>query len=177
MHRRTACSWPCCGAAQWLRRARVGTMAELAISAGRLAWSASTSLGVSVKPYAKATEQVSAFGLPPASAAPVKFGEWEGSVDAGASVNCPVRGKMRRISHTAGHTGTALASLQIVTLCTHSSGTHTECVGHVLPGTVTLSQLGLTCVPRCNVTAATTKQRLSPSTHAHTGSTSSRPLS
>ncbi|CAE7691578.1 unnamed protein product, partial [Symbiodinium sp. KB8] len=121
MHRRTACSWPCCGAAQWLRRARVGTMAELAISAARLAWSASTSLGVSVKPYAKATEQVSAFGLPPASAAPIKFGEWEGSVDAGASVNCP-----------------------IVTLCAHSSGTHTECVGHVLPGTVTLSQLGLT---------------------------------
>ena len=54
-----------------------------------------------------ATVQGSAFGLPPCAAPPVTMGAWVGAVSAGASVNC--------------------AQLSLVA---HSSGTHTECVGH-----------------------------------------------
>lgn len=33
--------------------------------------------------------------------------------------------------------------MQTVTLCPHSNGTHTECVGHALSGGVTLDDIGL----------------------------------
>ena len=72
---------------------------------------------IPVAPYA--TEGPGAFGLPRASAAPVRAGEWVGSVDKGASVNCST-----------------------VTLCAHANGTHTECVGHALGGQVTLQDVG-----------------------------------
>ena len=69
-------------------------------------------LSIPVKPYSAAAEQPCAFGLPPAAASPIC------SVDTGAAVNCP------RLS-----------------LVPHSNGTHTECVGHILPGTVTFADI------------------------------------
>jgi hypothetical protein len=56
---------------------------------------------------------VAAFHLPATTVEPVRAGGWTGAVDAGASVNCP-----------------------LVTACWHGAGTHTECMGHALPGRV-----------------------------------------
>lgn len=70
-------------------------------------------------PYSSA-KALEAFYLPPPKAEPVKFGEWVGAVDAGASVNCP-----------------------ILTCCPHGNGTHTECVAHALPGTLSIVDLVL----------------------------------
>lgn len=67
-------------------------MADAQHSATRqLDYQNATSLAISVKPYEDSSENVSAFSLPQATAEPVKFGAWVASVDAGASVNCPVR--------------------------------------------------------------------------------------
>jgi kynurenine formamidase len=96
---------------------------HLQLTAAGLPWRVDTSAGMSlclpITPYATGGERgPGAFGLPPATAAPVSAGGWVGSVDAGASVNCPT-----------------------VTLVPHANGTHTECVGHALPGRVTLADV------------------------------------
>lgn len=64
----------------------------------------------------------SCFGVPDAAAAPFASGSFSASVgeDGSGSCNCPV----------------------ISSLCAHTNGTHTECVGHVLPaGRVTLEDV------------------------------------
>jgi len=76
-----------------------------------------TSLALDVRP--NATDQPSCFHLPSAIAAPFTTGIFTASVDAGASINCSI----------------------ISSLCPHSNGTHTECVGHVLPGSITLKDI------------------------------------
>ena len=76
-------------------------------------------LSISVNPYLSPLEQVQTFGLPPSTAHPFSIGSFVASVDAGGSVNCPI----------------------VSSLCAHSNGTHTECVGHALPGRVTLSNI------------------------------------
>lgn len=76
-------------------------------------------LSIAVNPYLSPLEQVQTFGLPPSSAQPFRAGSFIASVDAGGSVNCPI----------------------VSSLCAHSNGTHTECVGHALPGKVTLSKI------------------------------------
>ena len=48
------------------------------------------------------------FGAPPASAQPLRLGDFEGAVALGASCNC-----------------------EVITLTPHCNGTHTECVGHL----------------------------------------------
>ena len=75
---------------------------------------------VSIPVRPYAATQVSAFGLPPAAATPLC------SVDGGASVNCP---ELR--------------------FSPHGSGTHTECVGHCLPGCVTLADVPLPASTLC----------------------------
>jgi len=72
-------------------------------------------ISIHCRPYDR--QALSALSLPACSAAPHTAGGWIGSVDRGASVNCPA-----------------------VTLVPHGSGTHTETVGHVLPGTVILGR-------------------------------------
>lgn len=52
---------------------------------------------------------VSAFSLPATEIRPVEIGSWVGSIEKGANVNC-----------------------NIITLCPHGSGTHTECVSHII---------------------------------------------
>jgi len=69
-------------------------------------------------PLQTSAYQTQTFGLPFATSEPVAFGSFVCAVDKGASVNCPT-----------------------MTLCAHSNGTHTECVGHILPGGVTLSDV------------------------------------
>jgi arylformamidase len=68
-----------------------------------------TDISIHCRPYDK--DALSALTLPPCSAAPLSTGGWVGSVDRGASVNCPQ-----------------------LTIVPHGSGTHTEMCGHVLPG-------------------------------------------
>jgi len=75
----------------------------------------------SCKPYSAPDIQTEAFGLPACAASPFQSGSFTCSVDAGASVNCPL----------------------VTSLCPHSNGTHTECVGHVLPSKVTLSDIDI----------------------------------
>lgn len=65
-----------------------------------------------MKPYKGGADQPEAFKLPPATA--VDFC----TVDGGASINCPS-----------------------ATIVAHSNGTHTECVGHALPGRITLADI------------------------------------
>ena len=77
-------------------------------------------LSMAVSPYTPALLQPQTFGLPGATASPFSTGSFTCAVDAGASVNCPV-----------------------VSLCPHSNGTHTECVGHILPGRVTLKDMDI----------------------------------
>jgi len=93
-------------------------------TAGGLAYEADLSspvadLSIPASPYAPPRSQVRTFGLPEPAAAE------DYSVDNGASVNCP-----------------------IATMCFHSCVTHTECVGHLLPGRVTLYDVASanTCV-------------------------------
>ena len=93
---------------------------NLSVTLGGVHWSVDTrgggiDLSIPVRPYADGAEQSSAFGLPPATATLAC------SVDGGASVNCPL----------------------VHSLCAHSNGTHTECVGHALPGHVTLRDTGI----------------------------------
>lgn len=72
---------------------------------------------IPIKPYASSEEQkTQCFHLPAAEARPFTAGSFVASVSAGASINCPV----------------------VSSMCFHSNGTHTECVGHALPGNVTL---------------------------------------
>lgn len=75
--------------------------------------------GVDISIHARPYERValSALSLPHCSAEPHRSGGWIGSVDRGSSVNCPQ-----------------------LTLVPHGSGTHTETVGHVLPGTIVLGR-------------------------------------
>lgn len=80
---------------------------------------------ISVAPYDAEHLQPSTFDLPFAAAAPFHAGDFTASVDSGASINCAV----------------------ISSLCAHSNGTHTECVGHVLPGCVTLGGLAASFGP------------------------------
>lgn len=51
-----------------------------------------------------------AFGIPAAEFAPIKIGNFTGSVLAGSGANCDV-----------------------LQLCAHGNGTHTECIGHITP--------------------------------------------
>jgi kynurenine formamidase len=53
-----------------------------------------------------------AFGMPPSSMAPVRAGGFVGSVNEGGACNC-----------------------ETLTIIPHCHGTHTECIGHVLPRT------------------------------------------
>ena len=69
---------------------------------------------------------VRAFHLPVPVAPPAQFGDTSIAVDAGASVNCPV-----------------------ASICFHSCVTHTECVGHMLPGRVTLYDIPRRRYGRC----------------------------
>jgi len=66
---------------------------------------------------------VGAFGLPDAKIGPIKIGGWEGATRAGSSVNCDE-----------------------FLFCPHSSGTHTECRGHIMTDGPTIdtviSQMG-----------------------------------
>ena len=59
-----------------------------------------------------------AFSLPPPRAAPVVVGEFVGSIAQGASVNCDV-----------------------LQLSPHGSGTHTECVGHIIDAPVAVGEV------------------------------------
>lgn len=98
-------------------------MASLRLRIGDAEWVGdaddAVDVSVSVQPYELPGKQSCAFHLPGASAAPFTAGSFVCAVDAGASVNCPV-----------------------VSFCAHSNGTHTECVGHVLPGHITLDDVG-----------------------------------
>lgn len=76
-------------------------------------------ISVAVAPYDPSTSQPETFHLPPAVAAPFTAGAFTASIDSGASINCPV----------------------VSSLCAHSNGTHTECVGHALPGRITLADI------------------------------------
>jgi arylformamidase len=76
-------------------------------------------ISIEVSPYAPSSAQTECFHLPTAAAAPFTAGTFVASIDAGASINCPV----------------------VSSLCPHSNGTHTECVGHALPGAVTLRDI------------------------------------
>src|SRR5262249_11123576 len=53
-------------------------------------------------------KQLSVFGAPPARSQPFTIGDFVGSVSRGGSCNCDV-----------------------ITFVPHTSGTHTECVGHI----------------------------------------------
>ena len=92
---------------------------DLRCTLGGVQWLVDTAnghdLSIAVQPYAAPSAQPSAFGLP-ASRVTLAC-----SVDGGASVNCPL----------------------VQDLCAHSGGTHTECVGHALPGTLTLRDIGI----------------------------------
>ena len=79
----------------------------------------SVDASIDVSPYVARHLQPQTFGLPEAHAAPFSAGSFTASVDSGASCNCPI----------------------VDSLCVHSNGTHTECVGHVLGGRVTLSTI------------------------------------
>ncbi len=76
-------------------------------------------VSIEVAPLDAASPSPQCFHLPHAAAAPFTAGTFTASVDAGASINCPV----------------------ISSLCPHSNGTHTECVGHALPGAITLKDV------------------------------------
>lgn len=58
-----------------------------------------------------------AFGIAPAQFEPIRVGSFVGRVSEGGSANC-----------------------EILTLCAHGNGTHTECVGHVLKQRYTLPE-------------------------------------
>lgn len=92
---------------------------ELSLSLGGVQWrvdlASPIDLSIPQRPFAAAEAQCSAFSLPPATATLAC------SVDGGASVNCPL----------------------VHSLCAHSGGTHTECVGHALPGRVTLADIDI----------------------------------
>ena len=75
-------------------------------------------LGVAVRPYAKDSTVSSAFHLPKPSCEPTRSGSWVGSIESGASVNVPT-----------------------LSLCVHGSCTHTECIGHIVPGEINLGDL------------------------------------
>lgn len=62
--------------------------------------------------------QPNAFGIPPASAAPYRVGDWVADTREGGSVNCFV-----------------------VTMCPHGNGTHTECVGHIVDERVAIADI------------------------------------
>ena len=81
----------------------------------RVALGAGADISIHARPYDR--HALSALSLPACSATPHRAGGWIGSVDRGSSVNCPV-----------------------LTIVPHGSGTHTETVGHVLPGTVVLGR-------------------------------------
>jgi arylformamidase len=95
---------------------------ELVLRVGGVQYAAHTSsytsLSIDIAP-SEAAGGPECFGLPRAQSAPFTAGTFVASVDAGASINCPV----------------------ISSLCPHSNGTHTECVGHALPGRVTLRDI------------------------------------
>eukprot|EP01138_Halocafeteria_seosinensis_P016230 gb/GECG01016560.1/.p1 GENE.gb/GECG01016560.1/~~gb/GECG01016560.1/.p1 ORF type:complete len:295 (+),score=27.72 gb/GECG01016560.1/:1-885(+) len=78
-------------------------------------------ISTSIRPYEAEEEQANAFGLPAAKAQPVQLGNFVGSIEAGASVNCPV-----------------------IQICAHGNGTHTECVGHVVRKRITLADTQIT---------------------------------
>lgn len=59
--------------------------------------------------------QPNAFGLPRASSAPYEIDQWRASVESGAGFNC-----------------------DLLTLAPHGNGTHTECVGHISVGHVSV---------------------------------------
>lgn len=77
-------------------------------------------VGQVIHPYKDCSSEPTCFGLPTSSAQPFASGSFIASVSEGASINCPV----------------------ITSLCPHSNGTHTECVGHALSETVTLEDIG-----------------------------------
>ncbi|MBS3914872.1 MAG: cyclase family protein [Bacteroidetes bacterium] len=52
----------------------------------------------------------SAFGIPSAKIAPIRIGDFVGSVDLGSGANCDV-----------------------IEFCAHGNATHTECIGHITP--------------------------------------------
>lgn len=60
-------------------------------------------------PVVFTSQQNGPFGAPPAHSHPLRVGEFVGSVALGGTCNCDVH-----------------------TFCAHTSGTHTECVGHIL---------------------------------------------
>lgn len=62
--------------------------------------------------------QPNAFGIEPATAEPYRTGDWVGDTRQGGSVNC-----------------------EIVTLCPHGNGTHTECVGHIVDERVAIADI------------------------------------
>lgn len=79
-----------------------------------------THVGQIVQPYSSSGSEPTCFGLPTSQAQPFTAGSFVASVAKGASINCPV----------------------VTSLCPHSNGTHTECIGHALYETVTLHDIG-----------------------------------
>ena len=79
-------------------------------------WDASLSVDPHGASYGRG--QVSAFSIPGASASPFTVGEYVGSVSAGGSCNCDV-----------------------VSVCFHGAGTHTECLGHITPCGLTVDAI------------------------------------
>lgn len=75
-------------------------------------------LSIPARPYAQPTDRVRTFHLPLEDAPAAQFGDTRIAVDDGCAVNCPV-----------------------MSVSFHSSCTHTECVGHMLPGKVTLGAI------------------------------------
>ena len=60
----------------------------------------------------------SAFFIAPAEFAPIRVGDFVGAVSEGGSANC-----------------------EVLTLCAHGNGTHTECVGHITEERVVLGDV------------------------------------
>ena len=110
---------------------------------------AAVDLCIPIDPAAPASDRPSCFYLPSPSVAPASAGTWVGSVSAGSSVNCPVRAAQKPCDAKGRGVSFRVYSLdpgdcrfvQVVSLCAHASGTHTECVGHMLPQHVTLADV------------------------------------
>lgn len=106
-------------------------------------------LSIPITPYVSRSQQANAFGLPAAEASPVRLGNFVGSVEAGASVNCPVGRIQCEISvspqaNVPTHSSNLL--VQVIQICPHGNGTHTECVGHIVKEKITLGSLNIAYV-------------------------------
>lgn len=90
-------------------------------------------------------EQISVFGAPPAASMPLEAGAFLGSVAREGSCNCEVH-----------------------TFCAHTSGTHTECVGHITRNAIAIHDvlretlMPATLLTLAPVSAANTRDSYTP---------------